>query len=700
MNQINDCIAALEGGGQYNDQLLAYYQANGAVSGTLNDAAKEFFIAQGVGADHLNDCWYEFLTGLGYEGTVNDMLYQFFCIDGGVAGTVFKVDFTKSPPTDVITGQPMDATALAALLAGRPKDMNSGELAGAGEPTIGPQGLLTYGSYTNLVPWSEDISNAAWTKQAGVTIADEGESIWRIDFDDPATEIGVYSVTPDPLLINTTVMLSVELRSDTGEGTVRLADSSGQLSPTLEVICNLTSEWKTYILTGFLKTESRPGVWVRSLEGGLSSVLMRHPQLTETPYRMPYMPTNTLMPLDIELVLNGDFATDTVWNKGPGWTISGGEAHCDGTQVSGTSLSQPGLTLGSTYEVRFTVTARTAGLVRFASGDFVTDYVGAIGDYVYQGTATTGSGNINLNGDLDFIGSVDNVSVKEVVPVPVTVPDNFSNTGIGYMWDFLNVPKLFDVLRQELGVNVTPGTFDTSSGAVSFVAGEVVFNEPDGAYAVATWDGVLEIGKTYKLSYTEISNISGYPKIVDGIASEWPLYGGSEIVIFEADAVNLSMARSPVDVDNIFTFTLEVQEYTLGTGQGGIVMDWIPYIPSDLLATENISILDVLGEGLSGLCYTNSSGALRVYDGVTAVFASVPWVVNKGYRIKIAWGTHSTEGSGKMQIAVTDGVDVWTSDILDFDGSFDPVAYFSMAWGNLRPMIIKSIIVVDTPRNW
>ena len=33
----------------------------------------------------------------------------------------------------------------------------------------------------------------------------------------------------------------------------------------------------------------------------------------------------------LKLVTNGDFATDTDWTKGTGWTISGGTANCDGT---------------------------------------------------------------------------------------------------------------------------------------------------------------------------------------------------------------------------------------------------------------------------------------------------------------------------------------------------------------------------------
>jgi hypothetical protein len=42
-------------------------------------------------------------------------------------------------------------------------------------------------------------------------------------------------------------------------------------------------------------------------------------------------------------VVNGDFATDSDWSKGPGWTISGGKANVDGTQTATTYMNQSGI---------------------------------------------------------------------------------------------------------------------------------------------------------------------------------------------------------------------------------------------------------------------------------------------------------------------------------------------------------------------
>jgi len=41
-----------------------------------------------------------------------------------------------------------------------------------------------------------------------------------------------------------------------------------------------------------------------------------------------------------DYAVNGDFATDTIWLKGTGWTISGGKASCDGSQVADSDIDE------------------------------------------------------------------------------------------------------------------------------------------------------------------------------------------------------------------------------------------------------------------------------------------------------------------------------------------------------------------------
>ena len=56
-----------------------------------------------------------------------------------------------------------------------------------------------------------------------------------------------------------------------------------------------------------------------------------------------------------EIVTNGDFATDSDWSKGAGWTISGGKATHDST-TGNRYLTQGGiLTAGKQYVLIFYV---------------------------------------------------------------------------------------------------------------------------------------------------------------------------------------------------------------------------------------------------------------------------------------------------------------------------------------------------------
>ena len=139
--------------------------------------------------------------------------------------------------------------------------------------------------------------------------------------------------------------------------------------------------------------------------------------------------------LGSELVTNGDFATDSDWSKGTGWSISGGSANCDGTQTSSTVMVQSSVTNTNTnVKVSFTISGYVSGLIRVRnSGGFAGTYVSGNGTYVFY-TNTGIATNIVLDADADFIGSIDNVSVKEVIDntnLPRISYENFSFDGSG-----------------------------------------------------------------------------------------------------------------------------------------------------------------------------------------------------------------------------------------------------------------------------
>ena len=122
--------------------------------------------------------------------------------------------------------------------------------------------------------------------------------------------------------------------------------------------------------------------------------------------------------LGSQLVTNGDFATDSNWIKGTGWTISGGKAICDGSQTGNTGLQQSGVAVsGKIYKIQFDLTV-DAGFINYVNlGGWIDNTnLTTSNTYTYYTTTTTNTDNLGIAGDSNFVGSVDNVSVKQVDP--------------------------------------------------------------------------------------------------------------------------------------------------------------------------------------------------------------------------------------------------------------------------------------------
>jgi hypothetical protein len=117
-----------------------------------------------------------------------------------------------------------------------------------------------------------------------------------------------------------------------------------------------------------------------------------------------------------ELVVNGDFATDTVWVKGVNVIISGGAAHLAATPNGSAALTQSGIVaVTTTYRVEFTVSNYSAGgVVPRIGGAFGTTRL-ANGTYIEN--ITSGAGVdvlISVNGG-DATCDIDDISVREVL---------------------------------------------------------------------------------------------------------------------------------------------------------------------------------------------------------------------------------------------------------------------------------------------
>jgi len=127
--------------------------------------------------------------------------------------------------------------------------------------------------------------------------------------------------------------------------------------------------------------------------------------------------------LGSEEVVNGDFATDTDWSKSTGWTIANGKANSN-TSAYRTLAQNIPIVLGKKYKVFYDVVSYTSGSVSMTLGadsGALRSAVGSYSEIIEYNNFYSSSGP--RSGGSGFVGSIDNVSVKEYLGQEV-VPDS------------------------------------------------------------------------------------------------------------------------------------------------------------------------------------------------------------------------------------------------------------------------------------
>ena len=195
-----------------------------------------------------------------------------------------------------------------------------------------------------------------------------------------------------------------------------------------------------------------------------------------------------------ELVTNGDFATDSDWTKGTGWAISGGKANCDGSQSAQSNFYQVGIVpINIYYQVTFTATVVSGGVTLAIGGSNAQPITTASGTYTVYSKATSGDSNLYFSANSTFVGSIDNVSVKEYTSADMDVTRATAATRV----DENGLVNYAEVLGDE---ELTDGGFPTGTSAWYEGTGWSLGNgyaESDGTNAPLDQYNALEIGKQY-----------------------------------------------------------------------------------------------------------------------------------------------------------------------------------------------------------
>jgi hypothetical protein len=146
----------------------------------------------------------------------------------------------------------------------------------------------------------------------------------------------------------------------------------------------------------------------------------------------------------VELVTNGDFATDTDWVKSTTqWTISGGKANYAGASTSALYQSIT-LTSAVTYRIRFTVSGATGGGAYIWIGNSAgsVNYLGVSYKYYADGeheevfTMPSSQTTFTFYSNATSSSySMDNVTLTEVTSEDASYADMCMQTGAStYEW--------------------------------------------------------------------------------------------------------------------------------------------------------------------------------------------------------------------------------------------------------------------------
>ena len=277
------------------------------------------------------------------------------------------------------------------------------------------------------------------------------------------------------------------------------------------------------------------------------------------------------------------------WTLGTGWSIVEDKA----VAVSGTAskLRQTNTLNGKTCKVTLTVSDYSSGLLQVDFGSTSSASIIANGDYVFYGTYD--QNNFEIYKSSDFIGSITNISVKEV----------------GQNWTF------------------SGGAYLTSLGARITSAPTAGILQTDGYLP-------LVVGNNYKITYEIIENISGNLKFDSAVNNVMVSSVGVHTKYFEADLDYVSIARTGSTVDVTIT-NISIIEITTDTNLPRINYEGFSY--QDALGSEEVVNGDFATDSDWGKSsnWTISGGTANSNGLSGGIYQNIGLVSGKTYKVNV-----------------------------------------------------------------
>lgn len=380
-----------------------------------------------------------------------------------------------------------------------------------------------------------------------------------------------------------------------------------------------------------------------------------------------------------DLVTNGEFATDTGWTKGVGWTISGGTAVA--TAVVNNQLTQNiGAVAGKTYTITFTLGAGWSGVLFCAIGGvsspIATTRANAAGTYSFHCIAGSSTpGILYFYPNSACTGTIDNVSVRESV---IQVTQATGLDGIANTATTLTFTAADAIILQPISLASAARCASayvkrrTGTGTISFTQ--------DGG---STWTDITSQINSSTWSRVEITSTLANPSVgfkggtlgdeiyVDCVQNEAGAKATSPIVTTTAAVTRDDASLKYQTASNI--------DFAVGSA----------YFSLRSSGSSTTRYALQVGDAYTGFHSSNPNTAFRIYDGTTVETKSGLDDATAGIvKRAISWGgaTQSVTGSGAIPQTGA------------FDGSFGNGATITIGWslnGYIGPVAIYNYQMTD-----
>ena len=334
-----------------------------------------------------------------------------------------------------------------------------------------------------------------------------------------------------------------------------------------------------------------------------------------------------------ELVTNGSFDTDSGWSKDTGWSIANGIASYDGTGGTSAIYQSNVIEVGKTYKITIQVTSNegTGANTIYLGNTILNSSHLSVGTHTFYGATSSASLALIIYGRSGEVFEIDNVSVKELDP------NNY--------WS-------------------TTSTVTVKDGFANITS--------DGSYQYLRQLNIVEVGKSYKLTYEITRQGSG---------------------VLKSSSLGLNSIPSTVGTHTVYG--LSSQTYIVIDRASACDIDITNIVVQEIIDTNNIPRINYDSNGENGhwlleptstnlLPYSEDFTTWTVSSGLSLTDNSIisPSGLNDGWKVE----SDGTSGFSALRYAVS----------ISGDNTFSVYA----KQGTNRYITLRSLSGVDARANF